>query len=519
MYSNGEIVMFKRDSNGMALNATGSEYYDNRVLFEGVYPSYVEKLVEISNGDISKFTYTHRSRVSSDLHPSSSFTAAVQDLKDGLVDMSVGPFWITRERLNMTAFTVPIVVDRTYLVIPRPGSAETLNDQIGKVLAPFEDGLWLMLLGIIAITALLSVWFSDRTSMIKDTHGLRRSLQQNKHPLRRRKRAYLRLVIDSFLEKGIYFCSAGVEQERGASLPNKLLMFGFAFFILISVSAYVANLAAFLTRKSISGSVSTIEGAIANGWKICAHIATKTDLEKKWNYDEFVFSEAGKEFHGIMDDYEAGKCVALAVGWEDTSMDRSFLKRICNQGLAYTDSVVIETPIAFPIRSQLAAGFSYWMMHAERESGMSLQTAKDDYVNNEMGGQFDGCELKLDSEFIESSDYDPITLKNMALPLILFLSCCVLAVICQLVHQYYEDQGIQRTLIDRTSRLNLVTDEPALHPVIGQVASRAKRLTVLGSAHSKKDDEPQCNDEDSALGEYKKDSFYDDGELGTCELK
>jgi len=65
----------------------------------------------------------------------------------------------------------------------------------------------------------------------------------------------------------------------------------------------------------------------------------------------------------------------------------------------------------------------------------------------------------------------------------------------------------------------LVTDEPALHPVIGQVASRAKRLTVLGSAHSKKDDEPQCNDEDSALGEYKKDSFYDDGELGTCELK
>jgi len=68
---------------------TGSEYYDNNVPYEGVYPTFVESIVKISKGDITNITYTHRSKVSTDLHPTSLFTAAIQDVQDGLVDMSV----------------------------------------------------------------------------------------------------------------------------------------------------------------------------------------------------------------------------------------------------------------------------------------------------------------------------------------------------------------------------------------------------------------------------------------------
>ena len=50
---------------------------------------------QISKGDIQNITYTSRSKASSHVHPTSKFTAAVQDIEDGLVDMSVGPFWIT----------------------------------------------------------------------------------------------------------------------------------------------------------------------------------------------------------------------------------------------------------------------------------------------------------------------------------------------------------------------------------------------------------------------------------------
>ena len=81
----------------------------------------------------------------------SSFTAAVQDIEDGLVDMSVGPFWITAQRLQMAAFTIPIVYDKTWLVIPRPGTKDDLYQQLRKVIAPFEDTLWVLLIGMILL--------------------------------------------------------------------------------------------------------------------------------------------------------------------------------------------------------------------------------------------------------------------------------------------------------------------------------------------------------------------------------
>ena len=73
------------------------------------------------------------------------------------------------------------------------------------------------------------------------------------------------------------FFSAGVEKDVGSSLLNKILMFGFAFFILIAVSAYVANLAAFLTRSTAT-SINTIEAAVKEGLVICAHPAVETEL-------------------------------------------------------------------------------------------------------------------------------------------------------------------------------------------------------------------------------------------------
>jgi len=46
--------------------------------------------VRVSNGDIGGLNFTHVSRASNLEHPSSSYTAAVQDIANGLVDM-VGP--------------------------------------------------------------------------------------------------------------------------------------------------------------------------------------------------------------------------------------------------------------------------------------------------------------------------------------------------------------------------------------------------------------------------------------------
>ncbi len=83
-------------------------YFDDSIPFGGVYIDYINSIVQLSNGDIQNVTFTHTSRASANQHPKSSFTAAVQDVENGLVDMAAGPFWITGQRLRKTTFTIPL---------------------------------------------------------------------------------------------------------------------------------------------------------------------------------------------------------------------------------------------------------------------------------------------------------------------------------------------------------------------------------------------------------------------------
>ena len=60
--------------------------------YEGVLVDYMDALKETSNGDFT-VTYTHGSKGSRLVHPTSSFSGVVQDVKDGLADMGLGSFY------------------------------------------------------------------------------------------------------------------------------------------------------------------------------------------------------------------------------------------------------------------------------------------------------------------------------------------------------------------------------------------------------------------------------------------
>jgi len=84
-------------------------YFDDTMPFDGIYIRYMNSIVKLSKGDIRNVTYTHTSKGSLKRYPGARrFTAAVRDVQNGLVDMAVGAFWVTGERLKMTSFTVPI---------------------------------------------------------------------------------------------------------------------------------------------------------------------------------------------------------------------------------------------------------------------------------------------------------------------------------------------------------------------------------------------------------------------------
>ncbi|EJK48816.1 hypothetical protein THAOC_32354 [Thalassiosira oceanica] len=316
-------IMYKRDNvTDEVLTSTGDEYFDNNVPYEGVYPTYLERILKMSNGDIKNVTYTHVSKAAKLAYPGSSFTAAVSDIQHGLADMSNGvspswrparvsciagtngtpinqPFWVTSQRLKMTSFTIPITYDKSVLVIPRPGKSDTLKDQVVKVLEPFSYGLWGLLVASIFITALLSVWIKDKT-IDKTQGGLDRRVK-------RRSTAYTRLLVDELIRKGLFFFGGGVEQDENSSLPLKTMLLGFGFLILIALSAYVANLAAFLTKTN-QESVLTMTQAVRTGTRICAHPAIREELALKWEDADFYFHSKGNEFNGVLQDYVDGKC-------------------------------------------------------------------------------------------------------------------------------------------------------------------------------------------------------------------
>ena len=218
-----QIPSLYKTVDGVKTLNQGDEYYNDSIPYEGIYLNYIQNIADTTNGDIQNITYTHRTRASSIVHPYSKATASVQDVADGLSDMVLGPIWITGQRLALTSFTIPFVVDKSYLVVPREGS-ESLAYEIQKVLEPFSPLLWICILLVICFAAALSVWFLIRANphprADSNSNATRGRMRDH------RKAEICRLCLDSFLEKFTFFTSAGVEQDVRASLPTKILMFG-----------------------------------------------------------------------------------------------------------------------------------------------------------------------------------------------------------------------------------------------------------------------------------------------------
>lgn len=99
--------------------------------------------------------------------------------------------------------------------------------------------------------------------------------------------------------------------------------------------------AAFLTRNSTEY-VSTVEGAIGKGYKICAHKVLETELRNAHPTANWVFSESGNEFYGILDDYDAGNCEVIAFGEVDTRNDIDLMNMFCRRNLTFTKSAFLE---------------------------------------------------------------------------------------------------------------------------------------------------------------------------------
>lgn len=77
-----------------------------------------------------------------------------------------------------------------------------------------------------------------------------------------------------------------------------------------------------------------------------------TELKVKHPDANFVFTANGG-YYGMIDDFNNGNCDMLAMGREESTTNLDLLNKLCDSNLVFTDGLILENAIAFPIRTEL----------------------------------------------------------------------------------------------------------------------------------------------------------------------
>ena len=92
----------------------------------------------------------------------SMFTACVHDVQNGLLDLCVGDFWLTPERLELAPFTTPVTLEHLHLfAVSKSRKQEKTLKRAAKVYEVFSESLWVTILVGAVSAGLLDVWLNN----------------------------------------------------------------------------------------------------------------------------------------------------------------------------------------------------------------------------------------------------------------------------------------------------------------------------------------------------------------------
>ena len=318
----------------------------------------------------------------------------------------------------MTPFTVPITIDAFKLWIPQPKvGKDSFVDNTRKLLKPFSTGLWIAIIAITIAFAVMSAFISPRDYQQESDREKRRgrdkrtsrrdSILQSKS-FKKSKELVAELaakkvanaITGSFLD----LLGGSVSYNVESSAAQKFINFGFAVFVFVVVTAYTANLTAFLTLSGTSKYLSSMEEALSNNLPLCAPIGVKGDLTDLYPDANWVFGGTSAELVKL---YDEGKCHAIVQGWVDVRGNAYEHQLFCDRNLVRVGVPIMEKAIAFPARKEYVAGISHWLAVAQKQ-GITF----DNFLLSSEAR----CNLEIVLNNNVSNQLQQITLANMALP-------------------------------------------------------------------------------------------------------
>lgn len=184
---------------------------------------------------------------------SKEWNGMVKEIIEGRADMAVASFTISSERQKIIDFTQP------FMHLGLTAIIKSVNDKLEffTFFKPFQLDLWLM----IALTTFLIgvlLWFFSTFSPF-GFYGRCVQIAHHKVPREHQKRRHTLRLTNSLWSSLVYYVGQSADSLHPVSASGRITVAVWWFAILIIVSTYTANLAAFLTIKRFTSPISSIE--------------------------------------------------------------------------------------------------------------------------------------------------------------------------------------------------------------------------------------------------------------------
>ncbi|CAH3162263.1 unnamed protein product, partial [Pocillopora meandrina] len=186
-----------------------------------------------------------------------TWNGMIRQILDGNANMAAGSIAITETREKVVDFTVPFMYYTDDLLVKKT-STETTD--LLQFMDPFENGVWIATLGVVALIS-IAVFAVNYFSPYgyKDENGRGTSEEFN-------------------FFNSVWFSLACMLQQGGDNTPRNLsgrILTGcYWFCILIWVSTYTANLAAFLTVKNAAQPINSLNDILKTSYKVAVVSST-----------------------------------------------------------------------------------------------------------------------------------------------------------------------------------------------------------------------------------------------------
>mmetsp|Transcript_15292 Transcript_15292/g.29394 ORF Transcript_15292/g.29394 Transcript_15292/m.29394 type:complete len:472 (-) Transcript_15292:339-1754(-) len=226
-----------------------------------------------------------------------------------------------------------------------------------KVFEPFDASVWILIILTSLGVGCVDAWFTAAEWMGDDWDT--ETFATKAH------------CIGQAVLSGMYFYTFDFV-SMGASgatdlWASRLLKLGWAFFVMIAIAAYTANLAAFLGNSETTLTWSSMADVVNAGKdaqvRICTYSAIKIELQTDWPDANFVFKgSTEKVFKG----YEQGECEAFMAAMPTIGSNLILQQKVCDWGFV-SAGVVLTIPVAFPASQEVVAALSYWLTRASSE--------------------------------------------------------------------------------------------------------------------------------------------------------